>query len=114
MEATVISTPTVEQSVAVFREARRRQRTMVRGGGASGRNAGATTRAIVRCQRVADDAMRQIMEAGERRIAGDLTEESSVIDNIAASQTERPELRGRLVILRRDVRRRLEYIRNTR
>lgn len=104
------TTATLEDSVAAFREANRRIRTMVKNGGATGRNSGATTRAIARSQRIADEAMRNILDAKERRIAGNLTEEASVIDNIAASLTERPELQGRLVLLRRDVRRRVEFL----
>ena len=100
----------ITEAVAQFRDANRRIRVMVKNGGLQGRNSNATLHGIQRWQAVADQAMRVVLDAGERRIAGLLTEEASLIDNIAKSVTKRPDLQSRLTMTRRDVRRRMQYL----
>ena len=100
----------ITEAVAQFRDANRRIRVMVKNGGLQGRNSNATLHGIQRWQAVADQAMRVVRDAGERRIAGLLTEEASLIDNIAKSVTKRPDLQSRLTMTRRDVRRRMQYL----
>lgn len=100
---------TVAEAVADVREAHAAMRKIRNNGGGTG----ATTGALARWQHVADRAVRYLLDAGERRIVGHLTEEADLAERVSrarAAGQDRPELQQRLVLTRRDLRRRVQHL----
>lgn len=100
----------IAEAAADYREATARIRTMRRNGGRTA----ATTHAVERWERVAERAMRFILDQRERATAGFLAEEAHLLDNLAQSVTPRPDLKRRLNTARRDLRCRIAYLASTR
>lgn len=94
---------TIAEAINDFRSANAALRQIRKGGGSTA----ATTNAIARHQRVADRAVRALMEDRQRAIVGDLTEEQHLIERLDGDME--PTWHGvqveRLALARENVRR---------
>lgn len=100
LDMTTTQTPTIADMIDDHRNAEAALRGIARNGG----RIRATTNAVDRHSRIAADALRALLLAGQKALVGMLTEEAKLAERLAGG-VARPELKGRLDVIRMDIRR---------